>query len=170
MSAKRAPSDEWWVRIGHEFQTHTREELHFLERYDQAMLEIDDPAARFLLHMILRDEHLHHELFEEMTHAVLGEGDSAIAAAGVPAPSPDLAGALIEPTERFLEAERDDRKRLRKLSKDLEPLARESMWPLLVGLMEIDTEKHVRILEYLLARLRDAGRRSPASNEDAAGE
>lgn len=155
MSARRAKtSDEWWVRIAHEFQTHTRDELHFLERYDAAMLEIDDPAARNLLHMILRDEHLHHDLFEAMTHQVLGEDGTG--GAGVPTPSPAVARSLIEPTERFLEAERDDRKRLRKLAKELAPLERESMWPLLVGLMEIDTEKHVRILEYLLERLRDA--------------
>lgn len=159
MSTK-TPSDEWWVRIGHEFQSHVREELHFLERYDEAMLEIDDPAARFLLHMILRDEHRHHELFEEMTHAVLGEDSTGVAAAGVPRPSPELAQQLLEPTQRFLEAERDDRKRLRRLAKDLEPLAAESMWPLLVQLMEIDTEKHVRILEYLLDRLRAAADRA----------
>ncbi len=162
MSKTRPASDEWWVRIGHEFQSHVREELHFLERYDEAVLETEDPAARFLLHLILRDEHLHHELFEEMTHQVLGEdGSGATGAAGVPAPSPALARSLIEPTERFLEAERDDRKRLKKLAKELEPLQRESMWPLLVGLMVTDTEKHVRILEFLLDRLRDAAR-SPA--------
>jgi rubrerythrin len=157
---KKSPSDEWWVRIGHEFQSHVREELHFLERYEQAVLETDDPAARFLLHMILRDEHLHHELFEEMTHQVLGEdGSGVVGASGVPSPSPELARRLLEPTERFLEAERDDRKRLKKLAKELEPLQRESMWPLLVSLMVTDTEKHVRILEFLLDRLRDAAGR-----------
>jgi rubrerythrin len=150
----KANSDQWWVRIGHEFQSHVREELHFLERYDEAVLETEDPAARFLLHMILRDEHLHHDLFEEMTQQVLGEDSRGVAAA--PAPSAALARSLIEPTERFLEAERDDRKRLKKLAKELEPLQRESMWPLLVSLMVTDTDKHVRILEYLLDRLRDA--------------
>jgi hypothetical protein len=69
-----------------------------------------------------------------------------------------MARRLLEPTERFLEAERDDRAQLRRLRKELKPARSNTLWPLMVELMEIDTDKHIRILEYLGTRLRDAAK------------
>jgi rubrerythrin len=148
-------TNEWWARISHEFQTHVREELYFLEQYEEFVDLVDDDSARFLFEMIVDDEHRHHALFDEMTRAVLREDDEL---PGVPRFSPEQAHTLLEPTERFLAAERDDHKKLHQLVRELRPAAADTLWPLLVELMEIDTDKHVRILEYLRERLRAAAK------------
>jgi rubrerythrin len=148
-------TNEWWARISHQFQTHVREELYFLEQYEEVADRLDDDAARFLFKMILDDEHRHHALFDEMSRAVLREGDGL---PGVPKFRPEHARELLETTERFLAAERDDHKKLHQLVRELRPAAADTLWPLLVELMQIDTEKHVRILEYLRERLRAAAK------------
>ena len=77
-------------------------------------------------------------------------------ATAAPEFSADDVQRLLAPTEHFLAAEREDRRRLRDLSRALRPLRNEHLWPLIVELMEIDTRKHVRILEYLRGGLRSA--------------
>ena len=56
-------------------------------------------------------------------------------------------------------AERDDQEQLRGTAARVGPARDETLWPLLVELVEIDTEKHITILEYLRVRLRAAGER-----------
>ncbi len=150
-----AQSGEWWARVNHQFASHVRQETAFLEEYERLVEQVGDAGIAFLLRMILEDEHRHHELFEEMSRAALGE-----AGALPTAPEPDraTAKALLEPTERFLDAERDDQATLRRLRKELKPARDDTLWPLLVELMEIDTGKHIRVLEYLRRRLRAAAR------------
>jgi hypothetical protein len=61
----------------------------------------------------------------------------------------------LDATSRFLAAEREDRDQLRRLRRELAAAGKASMWPLVVELMEIDTAKHIRILEELRTRLHD---------------
>ncbi len=146
-------SGDWWASVIHEFKMHVREEAVFLEAYERLVEESDDESVRFLIQLVLADEHRHHELFQSMADSAVG------AAEGVPpAPtvSPDAARRLLEPTERFLEAEREDSAKLAALRRELKPVRDATLWSLLVELMEIDTSKHVRILEYLRGRLRAA--------------
>lgn len=140
---------EWWARVVHEFRSHVREESGFLESYEALVSESEDPSVRFLLELIIGDEHRHHDLFTSMADASVGEG----AFPEPPALSPELARRLLEPTERFLEAEREESKKLAALRKDLKPAGEGTLWPLIVELMEIDTSKHIRILEFLRDRL-----------------
>jgi hypothetical protein len=141
--------DEWWATVIHEFHAHVREESGFLSAYEALVASSEDDAVRFLLELILGDEHRHHELFTSMADASVGEG---------PFPRPprlsrDAARALLEPTERFLHAEREESKKLAALRRELKPAGDNTLWPLMVELMEIDTSKHVRILEFLHDRL-----------------
>ncbi len=145
-------SDEWWVGIAHAFSAHVREELGILEAYQRLAERTEDEGTRFLLGLILDDEHRHHELFERLASAARAESG-----AGVPAPpKPDAAdrAELVAATERFLEVEREDAESLKRLRRELKPIADQTIWRLLVELMELDTEKHVKVLEYLHARLR----------------
>ena len=139
----------------HEFKAHVREETSFLEAYERLVAESSDESVRFLLELIVADEHRHHELFSSMAEASVGDGEE-----GLPQPPrlpPAVAARLLEPTEHFLAAERDESKKLAALRRDLRPVRDDTLWPLLIELMEIDTHKHVRILEYLQQRLRQAG-------------
>jgi rubrerythrin len=152
-NASDTQSGEWWAKVNHQFASHVRQETSFLQEYEDLVERVGDAGIAFLLRMILEDERRHHELFEEMSRAALGEEDALPAA---PAPDRATAVALLEPTERFLAAERDDQVTLRRLRKELKPARDDTLWPLLVELMEIDTEKHIRVLEYLRQRLRAA--------------
>jgi hypothetical protein len=53
---------------------------------------------------------------------------------------------LLAETRRFIDVEKDDEKDLRQLIADLRPVKTRTIWPLLVELMELDTEKHLRVL------------------------
>ncbi|HEX7095931.1 MAG TPA: hypothetical protein VF183_08605 [Acidimicrobiales bacterium] len=148
-------SGEWWAEVTHAFQSHVREEVHFLDEYEELCLSITDPGTKFLLELIIEDERRHHALFERLAAAALGADDVE----GTP-PPPQLtaeeARRVLEPTERFLDAEREDRGGLRDLSKRLGPARHDTLWQLLVELMAHDTAKHIAILEYLRDRLREA--------------
>ncbi len=145
----------WWARITHAFQAHVREESYFLEQYEALAEDVDDPGTRFLIDLILEDEKHHHELFNRLAEAARGDGNRLPPR---PAPSPEVVEKILEATERFLEAERDDRVKLKDLAKELKG-AETGHWHMLVELTDLDTRKHVVILEYLLRELQaHAGR------------
>lgn len=146
--------DQWWVEVTHAFSAHVREELGILEAYEHLADTLDDPGICYLLRLILDDEHRHHRLWEEMAEAARTEFGSPDGTP--PAPRADAARGtdLLEQTRRFLDIEREDAERLRELRRKLKPVRDDTLWHLLVELMEHDTAKHVRILEYLERRLR----------------
>jgi rubrerythrin len=150
-------SQEWWATVTHELQAHVREEERFIEGYRELVDVIGDQGMRRLVQLIIEDEERHHELMRRIAREARGDGRDESASAA-PRFSPEDANRLLELTERFLDAEREDRRRLRALADTLHPLEHDSLWPLMLELMEIDTRKHVRILEYLRARMRAAQR------------
>lgn len=151
-------SGEWWASIIHAFQAHVREESSFLESYRELAEQVDDPGTRYLIDMILADEEKHHALFQGLADAALADGAASAGVPGAPAPEAADASVLLAATERYLEAEKEDAERLKALRRDLRPVRDQTLWHLLVEVMEIDTSKHIRILEYLRARLRAAAR------------
>jgi rubrerythrin len=146
--------DEWWAKVIHEFHAHAREENEFLSAYETLVASSEDESVRFLLEFILADEHRHHDLFTSMADASVGEG----AFPGPPHLSREEAQRLLEPTERFLDAERAESKKLSALRRSLKPAGGGTLWPLMIELMEIDTTKHVRVLEFLRDRLAQAAK------------
>jgi rubrerythrin len=146
--------DEWWAKVIHEFRAHVRGEGEFLAAYEALVARSEDESVRFLLELILGDEERHHELFTSLADAAVGEGPFP----GPPRVTRDAAQALLEPTERFLAAEREESKKLAALRRSLKPVAGATLWPLVVELMEIDTTKHVRILEFLHGALSGAAK------------
>ena len=55
--------------------------------------------------------------------------------------------ALAEETQSLIRAEKWDRLELKQLRKRLRPLRNTTLWELVVDLMLLDTEKHIRILK-----------------------
>ncbi len=153
-----APNDEWWVTIAHAFSAHVRDERYVLARYEELAATTADPGTRFLLEVILEDERRHHALFERLGASATGTTAQASAVPGPPDPEPEHLAELLEQTRRFLEIERDDAAGLKSLARELKPGSQETMWRLLVEIMELDTEKHIRILEFLRHRLEHLGR------------
>ena len=56
---------------------------------------------------------------------------------------------VIELTERLLESERADARELHQLAGEMKDVKDTTMWWLLVRLMEMDTAKHIEILEFV---------------------
>lgn len=152
-------TNEWWVRIGHAFSSHVRDEVYVLERYEALAQATSDPGTKFLLELILADEHRHHALFEELANSAAahpGPGTATVP----PAPHPEEAVVpeLLEHTRQFLELERADAESLKELVRELRPAGDEMLWRLLVELMALDTQKHLKVLEYLERRLEEESR------------
>lgn len=149
------PSDQWWAEVTHSFRSHVRQETSLLEGYEKVAAETADPTVKYLLEMILADEHRHHDQFEEMTAAAQTASPAVVSpTGGAPAPSPDEVATLLELTERFLDLEHEDAEELAALRKKLRPVRHDNLWHLLVSLMELDTAKHIATLEYLRDQLR----------------
>ncbi|HET7652215.1 MAG TPA: hypothetical protein VFK42_04205 [Acidimicrobiales bacterium] len=151
---------EWWATITHAFQAHVREESQFLDEYEKLCESLTDPGTRFLVELILEDERRHHQLFERMSATALGEASGEEATPPPPQLTPEDAARVLPPTERFLAAEKEDRHHLAELRKQLKPARDDTLWELIIELLELDTAKHVRILEYVRDRARDAARGS----------
>jgi rubrerythrin len=149
--ARRPPDDEWWARLAHTFATHVREEVAVLGSYEQLAETTEDEGTRFVIELILADERKHHDIFERLSAAARGEPGPGIPA--LPSPPPQQQADLVAASRRLLAIERDDARSLRRLRRELSPIAHDTMWRLLVDMMELDTTKHIRLLEYLVGRL-----------------
>ena len=62
----------------------------------------------------------------------------------------------LKVVERFVKAERADTRELRRLarSRSIRTMRGHSLWPLLIELMQRDTEKHLAILSFIRTQLR----------------
>ncbi len=107
-------------------------------------------AARYLLRLVVDDEQRHHRIIAEIATAI-GEGiawrNDADTVPNMPQGKP--LPNLEDVTKRFLASERADRKELRSLRKELRPFRDTTMWSLLIEVMELDTEKHIRLLNFI---------------------
>ena len=152
-------SNEWWAGISHAFASHVRDENYVLDRYAELAASTADPGTRFLLQLILADEQHHHQVFEQLRAAAAPDasGDNL---PGPPDPPAAEVPVLLEQTQRFIDFERQDAASLKALGRQLRSSSGDAgtLWRLLVELMELDTEKHLRILDYLKRHLEDRAR------------
>jgi rubrerythrin len=140
----------WDEQLLAHFDEHVGGELGLLEAY----MELRDKGpehVRYLVDLILNDEARHHQIFRELVNRLRSDIDWRDYEPKVPYLRKDAAGskALIEATERFLAFEHEDQKSLRRLEKELRPLRDTTLFSLLVQLMELDTKKHIAILEFI---------------------
>jgi rubrerythrin len=146
-----SPSDE--AALAH-LARHMAEEQAILADYLDLAEQSEDEHVRFLIGLIVDDETRHHQLLTDMFNRVEADlawrrGEHAIPWFRTPR-DPE---ALTEATRRFIGIERRDRTELRRLRKELRRKGT-SLLPLVVELMELDTAKHLRILEFLRASTR----------------
>ncbi|HVW31346.1 MAG TPA: hypothetical protein VHL53_02300 [Acidimicrobiia bacterium] len=140
----------WEEQLLTHFDEHVNNELDLIEEY----LELRDHGpeyVRYLIDMILNDEARHHQIFEELVNRLRSDVDFRDYEPKVPYLTRKAAEnkALIEATERFLTFERHDAKALHHLEKELRPVRDTTLFSLLVQIMELDTRKHIAILEFI---------------------
>jgi len=166
MTVLRRADGEWRAKLMHAFQVHVRAERHVLDDYAHFMERTTDPGIRFLIEQILCDERRHHELFIALANDSWASSNSEAPKIPVPHPTPSEAAELLEATSEFLAIERDDREQLRWLRREVSAAGSESLWPVVLEVMETDTAKHIRLLHELRTRLRHAAARDAGTEEN----
>jgi bacterioferritin (cytochrome b1) len=146
----REPDRDFEHRVLQLLEHHGANEGALLEAYQEIAEQSDtDAAVRFLIELILNDEHRHHEVFEQMANAVRSFIWEVPVEPRLPAPvrrdNPELHAATAE----LLRAERQDRKELKALRSTLRHDRNSTFDALMVDVMLHDTEKHIAILEYI---------------------
>jgi rubrerythrin len=159
--AKLIGASVWEVQLYEHLDSHEGRERERLVQYQQAATDSDSPAFRYLASLIVEDEIRHHRVLRDLasalqTQAELRPDEPAI-------PRLEQWGAdpqrIIELSEQLLTEERTDAEELHRLSRELRDLKDTTLWQLLVDLMEMDTAKHMKILEFVR---RHAGQTAPS--------
>ena len=127
---------------------HGAEEGRILSEYEHASESVTDPAARYLIDLILEDERRHHRVLVELATA-MAWGTFDKTASPVPPLGWHLAEELSSAIGRLRKYEEEDRRELEALRKRLRPFEDTTLWSLMVQMMILDTEKHAKILEFL---------------------
>ena len=150
----------WEADLLTHLNQHMEQEGALLAKYRDLAGQCDADYFQYCVELIVEDEMRHHRLFSELANAIRGavERTDGLAVPTVRnASNPD---ELLAATKELLERERADEKELKRLSKNLRDLRGTSVWPVLVEVMERDTEKHQSILRFLEQQLEDQIKRS----------
>ncbi len=140
---------------------HTESEKEIIEAYARLAATGPDDFVRYLARLIVEDEQRHHALLAEMLNTLQAQvrWERAPRASVPEVPHSGTSVTLRGEIQQLLAAEKADAASLRQLRRDLRKLRDTSLLALIVELMELDTAKHVRILEFIRAATR-SGRRT----------
>ena len=151
-SDEKSPIEKLFAQL----EAHECEEAEVLEDYEAAAHEAPDAGFRYLMGLVLEDEERHHRLSKAMADEVEQsllwlKGDEPLP--GIHA-SAQVRDKLLRETERFLQIEHDGERQLAHLRHQVKDM-HAGLLELIVDMMDADTRKHVRILEYIKHRLQD---------------
>ncbi len=126
---------------------HIESESGLIAEYERL---IGSPSAyvSFLAGLIAEDERRHHGLYEDWIESLRAIAELQFAGLP-PVITDDDAADLVSTTERLLEFERNDSVELKALEKKVRDLKDTTLWGLVLEIMRMDTEKHIRILEFI---------------------
>ncbi len=127
---------------------HVRIEDEVLQGYAALADSVKAGYVRFLLDLIGEDEHRHHGLFLQWADTIKAMGRLEEGSIPVITRTPEAA-ELIPMFEAFIKTEHDDLKELKALSKEVKDFKDTTLWELLIEMMELDTQKHIKILTFL---------------------
>lgn len=128
--------------------SHGAEEGRMLAEYERVSASATDPAARYLIDLIMDDERRHHRMLVELATAMAWDTLGGVETS-VPPLGWHLDEELVAATRKLREYEENDRQELQALRKRLRPFEETTLWGLMVQLMMLDTEKHATILKFL---------------------
>jgi rubrerythrin len=130
---------------------HTRLEGAMLEEYVNTAEGTPSKALKYLVNLLVEDEHRHHRFFNELASSLKSEAELSGVEPVIPRLDLRLVDSadLLATTKRLLEHERSDAAELKRLHKELHDLQDTTLWGLLVEVMQRDTEKHIAILRFV---------------------
>jgi hypothetical protein len=159
----------WEAALLDHFTEHLRTERELLAAYQLVVDEAGAEYASYLFALIVEDEVRHHRLFEELANALRAAVQPTVEPKVPTVEAVANPDKLLAMTEQLLDAEKADARELKRLARDkqLRLMKGHSLWPLLIELMEHDTEKHQTILRFIRAQLRKNVHRAAAASPDA---
>jgi rubrerythrin len=155
-TAKPVGLSVWEAALLDHLTEHRQTEGELLAAYERVVESTQTEYVSYLFGLILEDEVRHHRIFEELATALRAPVERAEGPKVPPVEAVANPEALLEVTERLLDAEEADARELKRLSRDknLRLMRGHSLWPLLIELMEHDTQKHEAILRFIRAQIR----------------
>lgn len=133
---------------------HRRAEEEHIAAYRDLVRTSRDPVIATLIDLILEDEERHHDLLRRMAARLRDDIDlrHAPGSLGGRAPYDPAAGNLAAATREFAQEEREGARKLRQLAHDGQDV-QGGLFSLLLETMAHDSEKHEKILRFVLERL-----------------
>lgn len=131
-------------------EAHLANEREVLAAYVDLAESAPDEWVRYLAALIVDDERRHHQRFVELRNRILS--DVTWADTRPQTPQVTVAkerDALLREVSRAIDVERRDAVDLRRLRRLVAPMKDTSLLALMIEVMELDTQKHVKILEFI---------------------
>jgi hypothetical protein len=140
------PPSLWDERALAHIEEHLDVEAKASASYE-AFAKAEDPAVRYLIGLIVEDEHRHHRVLTKIAAVLRAEvSDVAVPVHHVEV-SAEQRKELLGEARRLLDIEKSDAAALKELRHDLRSAPEETMWPALVEMMAFDTDKHIHLLK-----------------------
>ena len=144
-------------KLLNEFEAHEAKEDRALEFYKQTMAHMPSPLTRFLMQMIVSDEEKHRAVMHAMVSTLKGsltwtKPPDSLESVGDPSA---MNGKLREATEQFIGLEKEGIREYKTLVKESSGYYH-GLFKVLLDGMILDSEKHVKLLEFLKESLKDA--------------
>ena len=145
------------------FKDHASAESESLAQYRHLVAATNDPTVALLMRMVLEDEERHHDLLRRMAISLRNDlrwSRSVDDLPKAPVPAGAASAEMISTTKARILEEREGVRQLRRLARDEKHLYN-GLFSLLLEVMAMDSEKHERILRFILRWL-EAARRAEA--------
>ncbi|MBI4491867.1 MAG: universal stress protein, partial [Chloroflexi bacterium] len=148
---------------------HIAAETDSLAAYRQLAETIPDPMVALLLRLVIDDEERHHRLLARMAGSLCSDLRWARAAEALPtgpARRGEMAAEAVAALEAFIQEEQEGARHLRHLACQ-EAHFHDGLFALLLEVMAMDSEKHERVLHFVLERLLEPPRRRDAESQSS---
>ena len=151
MTEQLVGASVWEQTLYDHLTTHENDERELLVEYQQAAADSGSAAFRYLASLIVEDETRHHRLFRDLAQSLrldaeMRPGEPPVPRLGGWGPDPHK---VVEISDRLITHEEIDLETLRRIRKELDDVRDTTMWALLVKIMELDTQKHTEILNFV---------------------
>jgi rubrerythrin len=140
----------WERALAAHVAEHIEQERDLLQRYEALAVAAEEEHVRYLIGVIAEDERRHHRILADILNRIAGDAVFREVPDSVPrlAPAHDRE-ALTATTDELLAIEHSDLREIKRLRREARPLRATTLLDVLLEVMELDTRKHIRILEFL---------------------
>ena len=138
-------------------RAHAVREDELVSEYRRLCPSLPSPGLRYLARLILADEERHQMIFGDLAETVFATDD--LKASGMPIldgpriADPILRQRTLDTLQHFIEREEKEHADLEALIAMLGPNGRSDLWSVLIEFIAQDTERHLRLLEFMCARM-----------------